>query len=319
MTIDLVFEGDIKYPEVLKTMQTVQEYMNTLPHIGKTMSLVDSLKQMNQAMYGDDPVYYTIPATRDLVAQYLLLYSMSGNPEDFDDVVDYDYHKGHLIGRVNVSDTTNIANTVKAIETFIARYLENIETPKVESVTGFSVLFKELIPLIITGQIRSLLLSLVIIFLLGVFAFRSLTAGLFTIYPISVAMLMVFGLMGYQDIKLNVATAMLSSILIGVGVDYTIHFLYHYREEIQQVGLDPHQALEVTLTTSGKGIIYNALSVVVGFSVLMFSNFLPVYFFGWLLTFSILACLVGALTLLPAALLVFKPQFIFKPALRLSK
>jgi predicted RND superfamily exporter protein len=80
---------------------------------------------------------------------------------------------------------------------------------------------------------------------------------------------------------------------------------------VQHAGYSPHEALRVTLTTSGKGIIYNALSVVVGFCVLMLSEFLPVFFFGWLLTFSIVACLIGALTLLPAAVLVFKPRFIF--------
>jgi predicted RND superfamily exporter protein len=311
MTVDVVFDGDIKSPDVLAKMQEIQGYMNSLPHIGKTMSMVDYLKQMNKAMHADDPAYYTIPESRDLVAQYLLLYSVSGDPEDFDRVVDYEYRKGHLIGRVNVAGTTEIAETVELIEKYIAQHFDTVQTPKVESITGFSVLFKELIPLVVRGQMRSLLLSLGIIFVLGALAFRSLIAGLFTIFPISIAMLIVFGLMGYSGIELNIATAMLSSILIGVGVDYTIHFLYHYREEVQHARLNPHKALEVTLTTSGKGIIYNALSVVVGFCILMLSQFLPVYFFGWLLTFSIIACLVGALTLLPAAVLVFKPKFIF--------
>jgi hydrophobe/amphiphile efflux-3 (HAE3) family protein len=311
MTIDVVFEGNIKDPQVLKKMEELQEYMDTLPHIGKTMSMVDYLKEMNQVMHEDDPAYHTIPETQELVAQYLLLYSMSGDPEDFDRVVDYEYRKGHLIGRVNVTGTTEIAETARHVEEYIQEHFADVATPKVGSITGFSVLFKELIPLVVRGQMRSLLLSLGIIFMLGALAFRSVVAGIFTIYPISVAMLLVFGLMGYQGIELNITTAMLSSILIGVGVDYTIHFLYHYREEVQHAGLNPHKALEVTLTTSGKGIIYNALSVVVGFCILMLSQFLPVFFFGWLLTFSILACLVGALTLLPAAVLVFKPKFIF--------
>ena len=310
-TVDVVFDGDIKDPEVLQKMLDVQNYMNTLPHIGKTISMVDYLKEMNQAMHEEKLAYYTIPETRDLVAQYLLLYSMSGDPEDFDKVVDYDYRKGHLIGRVNVSGTTAIAETVGNIEQYIAEHFDGVKMPTVESITGFSVLFKELIPLVVRGQIWSLLLSLIVIFVLGALAFRSFVAGVFTVYPISVAMLIVFGLMGYRGIELNIATAMLSSILIGVGVDYTIHFLYHYREEIQHFGLTPHEALRVTLTTSGKGIIYNALSVVVGFCILMLSQFLPVYFFGWLLTFSIIACLIGALTLLPAAVLVFRPKFIF--------
>lgn len=310
-TIDIIFEGNIKDPAVLARIEEIQTFMDTLPHIGKTMSMVDNLKQMNQAVHEEDPAYRVIPESQELVAQYLLLYSLTGDPEDFDRVVDYEYRKAHLIGRVNVSGTTDVAKTVATIEAYIAEHFADVKTPIVESITGFSVLFKELIPLVVNGQIRSLILSLAVIFFLGALTFRSWIAGIFTVYPISIAMLIVFGMMGYQGIELNITTAMLSSILIGVGVDYTIHFLYHYREEIRHYGYSPHDALRVTLTTSGKGIIYNALSVVVGFCILMLSEFLPVFFFGWLLTFSIIACLIGALTLLPAAVLTFKPAFIF--------
>jgi uncharacterized protein len=311
MSIDVVFDGDIKDPQVLKKIQELQEYMDTLPYIGKTTSMVDYLKMMNKAMHANDPAYYTIPESRDLVAQYLLLYSMSGDPEDFDDVVDYEYKKAHLIGRINESGTREISQIVSSVEGYIEEHWGDVETPKIESLTGFSVLFNTLIDLIVWGQVRSLLLALLVVFVVGVLVFRSFVGGLFTIYPISIAMLLLFGLMGYLEITLNMATAMLSSILIGVGVDYTIHFLYHYREEIQQNGRSAHDALRLTFTTTGKGIIYNAMSVVVGFCVLMLSDFFPVYFFGWLLTVSILACLIGALTLLPAAVLVFKPKFIF--------
>ena len=311
LTVDIIFDGDIQDPAVLQKMEAVQRYMDTLPQVGKTISMVDYLKQMNKAMHADDSAYYVIPESKALVAQYLLLYSISGDPEDFDQVVDYEYKKGHLIGRVNVVGTVEIATVVDDIETYVAQAFPDGSTPQVESITGFSVLFKELIALVIKGQIRSLFLSLFVIYLLGALSFRSWVAGIFTIYPISIAMLIVFGMMGYQGIELNITTAMLSSILIGVGVDYTIHFLYHFREEVRRHGKSAHEALRITLMTSGKGIIYNAMSVIVGFCVMMLSTFLPVYFFGWLLTFSIMACLLGALTLLPAALIVFKPAFIF--------
>jgi len=106
-------------------------------------------------------------------------------------------------------------------------------------------------------------------------------------------------------------TAMLSSIMIGVGIDYTIHFIYRFRYEIQH-GATAEEAVINTLTTSGKGIIYNALSVIIGFTVLLISGFLPIYFFGFLIVFSISACLVGALTIMPAFLVSFRPKFIFR-------
>jgi len=125
------------------------------------------------------------------------------------------------------------------------------------------------------------------------------------------AILIIFGLMGYLHINLDMATVMLSSILIGVGVDYMVHFLFRYRLEVRS-GYSWTNAVPRTLRTSGKGILYNGISVVIGFCVLLFSGFLPIYFFGFLIVFSIIACLLGALTVLPSILIIAKPKFISK-------
>jgi hypothetical protein len=134
-------------------------------------------------------------------------------------------------------------------------------------------------------------------------------AGFISVIPLCLAMGIVFGMMGLLGIELNIATAMQSSIMIGVGIDYTIHFLYRYREE-RRNGLHPQVAVSKTLTTTGRGIIFNALAVMIGFLVLLFSNFIPVNFFGFLIVFSIFACLVGALILIPSLCIVLKPKFL---------
>lgn len=108
---------------------------------------------------------------------------------------------------------------------------------------------------------------------------------------------------------MNIVTALLSSIMIGVGIDYTIHFLWRYKEE-RRSGLDAVSAAKKTLTTTGRGITFNAFSVMIGFVALFFSAFLPVRFFGFLVVVSIFACLIGALVLVPALVLVWKPRFL---------
>ena len=115
--------------------------------------------------------------------------------------------------------------------------------------------------------------------------------------------------MGLAHVELNHITAMLSSVMIGVGVDYTIHFLWRYRQERQE-GQEPEQAIRITLTTTGRGIVFNALSVIVGFVALLFSAFAPVNMFGFLIVVSIGACLIGALVVLPAAVMVARPKFL---------
>jgi predicted RND superfamily exporter protein len=97
--------------------------------------------------------------------------------------------------------------------------------------------------------------------------------------------------------------------MIGVGVDYTIHFLWRYKSE-REKGLIPADAVLKTLTTTGRGISFNALSVILGFCALPFSVFLPIRVFGFLVMVSIFSCLVGALIIIPALVLIFKPAFL---------
>jgi predicted RND superfamily exporter protein len=149
----------------------------------------------------------------------------------------------------------------------------------------------------------------VLVVIIVALLFRSLVAGILSGFTLALAMAFLFGLMGLLDIELNLPTAMLSSIMIGVGVDYTIHFLWRYREERRRAD-DRATAVFRTLTTSGRGIIINALSVIVGFSVMFFSSFVPVRYFGFLVVVSIGACLLGAMVLMPALVLLFKPRFL---------
>jgi len=147
----------------------------------------------------------------------------------------------------------------------------------------------------------------VLVGLLVTVFFRSPVAGLLGVFPLTLALTMIFGVMGFCGIELNMVTALLSSIMIGVGIDYTIHFMWRYRDE-RRAGLGAEAAIERTLTTTGRGIIFNAFSVVVGFVVLVISAFFPVRFFGLLVAISILGSLVGALVVLPAIVMVVRPK-----------
>jgi predicted RND superfamily exporter protein len=209
------------------------------------------------------------------------------------------------VARINTLSTPEMSRVVKKTRELI----QNIPDSPFTIVGGFAVLFDDFVREIINGQIRSLALSLLVIGLLVAILFRSATAGALAFLVMAMAMAMLFGLIGFLEIELNIATAMLSSIMIGVGVDYTIHYLWRYREERAR-GLDCQQAVVSTLTTVGRGIVFNALSVVVGFVVLLFSAFLPVKFFGFLVVVSISVCLAGAMVLLPAITVVFRPAFL---------
>ena len=250
--------------------------------------------------------YDQIPQSRDAVAQYLELYSMSSDPEDFEKMVDFSYKTAQITAQIKSESTGVIKKVVKRIEKKIDH------DPIFTMVGGFAPVYSQLVDEVIKGQIISLFLSIVVVAGLVMILFRSLGAGIISIIPLGISLVLLFGLMGYVGIELNFATALLSSIMVGVGIDYTIHFLWRYREERSR-GLNTVTAIQLTYRTVGRGIVFNALSVIVGFVILMFSSFPPIRFFGFLIVLSISTCLVGALVLLPSICIVFKPKFLEPP------
>jgi hypothetical protein len=161
------------------------------------------------------------------------------------------------------------------------------------------------------GEIQNIITAIVIIFLFCLVVLRSLSGGLLNIVPLSIASMITFGLMGYLGIRLEMGTAIITAIAVGVGVDFAIHFISRYREEFQKTG-DVEKTTVTTLNTAGEAIILDMFSNVLGFSVLIFSGFTPVQNFGWLVSLTMITSGFGSLVLLPPLLAFFKPGFIWK-------
>jgi len=295
--LSVMFTGDMLDPAVLNRMEYYRSEMEKMDNIDLTMSFSGIVREISKALNDPGSPYYDrIPPTREAVAQYMELYSMSGDPGELEQLVDFNYENAHMIIRIN--DVTN--KTV----TRIADHLKELTAgdPDVSAIGGYGLVRTQLANRVVVGQFYSLTIAMVIIFLLVTIIFRSAAAGLLGIIPLLMSVMLLFGLMGIFRVRLDAATALLSSIMIGVGVDYTIHFLWRYREE-RQMNRKPREAVITTITTTGRGIIFNALSVIVGFIVLIFSSFTPIRFFGILVVVSIMACLAGAMLILPTLLL----------------
>lgn len=302
--VSMMLTGDIKRPELMKKIEHYTELLESYPQVGNTVSISEITKQMSRALNDPgDPFYDKIPDSRNAIAQYFALYSMSGDPEDFDKLVDFPYENAHIMARIKSLSTSEL----KDLETRLMQIKESDDN--VTLVGGFAMIFSQLARLMINGQLWSLVLAIVLVTLLLMVLFRSFWAGIVAGIPLAGAIAVLFGLMGYVGITLNIATTLLSSIMIGIGIDYTIHFLWRYKEE-RAHGRDYEDAVHHTITTTGRGITFNALSVIVGFTALLVSSFTPIRFFGFLVFVSILACLIGAMIVIPAIALVFKPRFL---------
>ena len=139
--------------------------------------------------------------------------------------------------------------------------------------------------------------------------FRSFTAGVIGSLPLVFAVFCTFGLMGWLGIELNIVTALLSSISIGLGVDFTIHVFWRLTTELKH-SKNWQEAIGTTIRGIGRGISINAFSVMLGFSVLFLSAFPLIQSFAFLIIISLMLCLISALALVPALCLIFKPPFL---------
>lgn len=294
----------IKDPDILRKMESLQLFAATLPQVGGTMSLVDYLKRMNQALNEESPEAYRIPDTREMVAQYLLLYSMSGDESDLEDVVDPQYRRACISLRLKTGSTRHAARILEEIE----RY--NREVTKLPMhMTASMVLGKVVDDLTIRGQIESILTSVPVVFVLVSWVLRSFVGGLFAVLPLLLCTAINFGILGWTGIPLQVGTALIASVALGIGIDYAIHYLNIAR--IQAPGAaDLGASLRESARTAGRAILYNAAAVGFGFSVLVFSSFIADIYFGAFISLTMFTSSLATLTLLPCLIHAFRPRFL---------
>ncbi len=238
----------------------------------------------------------------NLVSQYLLVYSGSLD-EWADDPLEP--RRGRMLVQLGTTGNLFTEELVREIDDYV-----EAEFPpgyRVRS-AGFSIVEMAITRLISRAQIYSIAVSLTLVFLVVALTFRSLVAGFFGIVPIGITILVNFGVMGFAGINLDVSTAMVASIAIGIGIDYTIHFLSSYHRERRRSG-DAEEAAFRVLSTTGKAIFFNAGSVAAGFAVLLLSNFVPLRYLGLLIALTMLVSGVAAVTILPVLLEVINPRF----------
>ena len=277
--------------------------------------LVDALKKdinYKGASYYEiptDPQKYGKETQEELTAliqNYLLL--MGGNVQDFID----DIHTPAAL-KVNIQlRTVGQQDSEQALQAIMAYVKDNF--PKDISVEANGSMFIEqsLNILVVQSQLISVVVSFGIVFLILAVYYRSIIAGIIGIIPLMISVALNFGFMGIVGIKLNIGTAMVASFAIGIGIDYTIHYLAAYHHEYTK-RRDDRNFLIHTFYGSGKAILFNAVSVGAGFAVLMLSKFNMLSELGLLIALVMGTSSFASLTVLPTILSIVKPRFITKP------
>jgi len=300
--IDIIFEKKdgnsiLKY-NILYEIEKFNENIKTkFSQVQKIISLNEYLKKMNQEMMGGDERNYVLPETDEKINDYMLLYSGK-----LDSVVTQNKDMTRVTFVLKRMPTMEI----EKIKIYILKYFKNdfLKENNLEmKIAGYANLYVVANKIITNSMIYSMLSSLLIVFFINLYSFKSLKITILSLLPICITLIISLGIMGYFNIPLNAGTAMIAAVAIGIGIDYPIHFLTRYLKEKRKNGKEV--AIGMAVNEIGRGIVYNILSVASGFFILAFSKFIPLVQFGGMICFIMFLTGVGALLFLPACLMKF--------------
>lgn len=275
----------VKEPALLERIAGLQDYLAGTGKVDKTVSVADYVRKMHREMHNGDPALERIPDSANLVAQYLLV--LDG--KDLVKYVDADYSTANIVVRHNVTSSWELSALLTGLEAHVARTFP--EGVRVRT-TGEGILINHAADFMAINEVTSFSSTFVIIGLLHSLLFMSLKAGFLSLIPNVIPILLNFGLMGLLDIPLNTGTALIATIAIGIAVDDTVHHMVRYSRELNEHH-DQTTAMFNTMKAQGQPILYISLALAGGFLVLIFSNFVPTFYFGVL---SAVVMLVAAAT-----------------------
>ena len=302
MDVRIRVEAPIKDPNTLNEIQEMQKLLNSNPKVTTSYSIVDVVKQMHRIFMDDNPEFETVPKDEKKVSNLLMMYSISGDQDDLNTIADYNYKVGLITALSRVMSTEEIIQFVKKIEDQVYNFKHISNT----SITGMAIVIRDLIYLVIESSLISIFSSIILICLITSIFFKNFSWGFLSIVPLVTAVLINFGFMGIAGIHLSHVTALLSSVIIGVGVDFSIHYVYQYRRLIKDKvrnGISNKVINEV-----GYPIVLDAASNM-SFGALLFSTFIPVQYVGGLMVFAMFSTAFGTLTLLAASVELLKTSY----------
>lgn len=312
LILDTGRENGLYDQETLKTIDRLTQsleadYQNNRLFVGKTISMTTILKEIHQALHGNNPQFYKIPENEKLIPQELLLFENSGS-DDLEDSIDSQFRIARISLKVPWLDALLYVPFIQDVEKrFLAEFggkkLSGGEEMQV-TVTGIMSLFGGIIYASIYSAAQSYGIALVVVTLLMVILIGEVRMGLISMIPNLGPILLVLGFIGWFSIPLNMFTMLVASIAIGLSVDNTIHFMYNFKKYYEQSG-DLAEGVRNALNTAGRALLTTTVVLSIGFFIFMFASMKNLFEFGLFTGIAIVLALASNFFMAPALLIFF--------------
>ena len=286
-------ENGVIDPEVLRKIAALQAFLEGIPGIGKTVSIVDYVSQLNTTLSGERNGNRAVPGSAELVAQNLLLMDRTQVAR----FIDLPATSANIVVRHSLTGSWELSQALRQLDTYIAQQVRGIEV----HTAGQSVLTNRAADYMAVNEVSSFVYTLAIIGLIHSALFMSLKAGLLSLVPNVIPVIYSFGLMGLLDIPLSTGTAMVATIAIGIAVDDTVHNMVTYSRQLNEHA-DERTAVIRTMAIQFRPIVFVSMALASGFAVLAFSRFVPTVYLGLLSAFVMIAAMISELVLSPILL-----------------
>lgn len=301
MTLDIILDSGavdgVKEPEFLRKLETIEQWLEAREPLGPINSLADYLKEISQALNGDNPEFYRLPDSPEMTAQFLLLYDSSGPNENLSDIKDFE----DRYARLNVPIVNLVASEMKAELDTITAFM-NDNYPELQPLlTGTMVLFTVQDIYTSEGMFASFLVALLVICTFFVLLFKSFKYGLLSMIPSILPIVLTGSLASMLGIYLDLSIVIVGAMTMGIAVDDSIHVMTRYLAA-KQTGATTKQAIARAMRDAGRAVVFSSLVLVLGFSVLCFGSFTTVIYVGLFGSIIMSLALLGDLLFLPALL-----------------
>jgi uncharacterized protein len=301
VTLDTKEENGLYEPDVLNKLEELSKRLMAYPSpvesmfVGKTISLVDLLKEINQAVHENKPEFYSIPQDRQLIAQELFLFENSGS-DDLEDMVDSRFSKTHLTAKVPWNDSVTYIDFIS----YVTRNVDEIFGGEFEiGFTGISQILMTTATAMIRSTIKSYAIAAVIITLLMILLIGKIKIGFISMIPNLTPIVITLGLMGWFGINLDLFSMLIGSIAIGLAVDDTIHFFHNFKKYHDKSG-NVKEAVQQTLSTTGRAMLVTTLVLATGFWLFMFATMNNLFYFGLLTGITLVFAFLADIIIAPA-------------------
>ncbi|WP_027728994.1 RND family transporter [Treponema sp. C6A8] len=306
--IEYADEDAIKNPDLLKKMDILADRIGTLSQTkvsnGKprVSSVTKIIKEMNRTLNEDKADAYIIPDDQDLVSQIMFLYEISGGTDLYDYISD-DFRAAYLKVELAGYDGEEIVKNLADVKKWVAELFPDAQNA---GVVGEVVQYAQMNGKLVRGSIKSIGTSLIIILVLLVLAFTSFRTGFIAMIPNVVPIILIGGIMGYAGVNLDMITAMIMPMILGIAVDDTIHFTNHIKYHFELTG-DYRSAIENSYREIGKTMIMTTIILCAMFAIFLTSTMNVLVNIGWLSIVGLGSALIADYTITPVLIYITKP------------